>query len=204
MVVIDRSGSMSGPGGSGMTKLQQAQHAASLFVQLIRTGAGDTTGVESFSTSATNPPDALPAKVDAAAKQNLVGNQPYTGGVIGAIGPGGNTSIGAGLRVAKQAFPSPHGGSRRAVLLLTDGLQNTKPLRPGHGSADPRLGMNRAPDRLYLPVVVVLCSRRLWARGERRCVLPFRIWRSSAGNGPYADCSGRISSLTGDRQLRFP
>jgi hypothetical protein len=128
MVVIDRSGSMSGPGGNGMTKLQQAQQAASLFVQLIRANAGDTTGVDSFSTSATSPPDALPVKVDASAKQNLVGNQPYTGGVIGAIGPGGNTSIGDGLRVAKKAFPSPHGGSQRAILLLTDGLQNTKPL----------------------------------------------------------------------------
>ena len=53
-----------------------------------------------------------------------------------------------------------------------------------NGSADPGLGMNRAPDRLYLAVLVVLCSCRLRARGERRCVLPFRIWRSSARNRP--------------------
>lgn len=34
-------------------------------------------------------------------------------------------------------------------------------MRPGgHGSADPGLGMNRAPDRLYPPVVVVLGSCR--------------------------------------------
>jgi hypothetical protein len=35
----------------------------------------------------------------------------------------------------------------------------------GHGSADPGLGMNRAPDRLYPAVVVVLGSCRLRARG---------------------------------------
>src|ERR1039457_5591800 len=52
----------------------------------------------------------------------------------------------------------------------------------GYGSADPGLGMNRAPDRLYPAVVVVLGSCRLRARGERRRVLPFRTWRSSAGN----------------------
>lgn len=128
MVVIDRSGSMSGPGGNGQTKLKEAQDAASLFVQLIRTGAGDSVGMDSFSTSATNPPDASTATVTSASKQNLVGNAPYTGGVIGAIAAGGNTSIGDGLRVAKNTFPAPHGGSKRAILLLTDGLQNTTPM----------------------------------------------------------------------------
>ena len=128
MVVIDRSGSMSGTGGNGQTKLKEAQDAASLFVQLIRSGAGDTVGMDSFSTSATNPPDAPPAAVTAASKQNLVGNAPYTGGAVGMIGVGGNTSIGDGLRVAKNAFPAPHGGSKRAILLLTDGLQNTMPM----------------------------------------------------------------------------
>jgi hypothetical protein len=128
MVVIDRSGSMSGPGGNGQTKLKEAQDAASLFVQLIRSGAGDTVGMDSFSTSATNPPDAPPAAVTTVSQQNLVGNAPYTGGAVGAIGVGGNTSIGDGLRVARNAFPAPHGGSKRAILLLTDGLQNTVPM----------------------------------------------------------------------------
>jgi len=49
----------------------------------------------------------------------------------------------------------------------------------GHGSADPGSGMNRAPERLSLAVVVlvVLVSVAL---------------------------AGRISALTGDRQLRLP
>jgi hypothetical protein len=119
---------MSGPGGNGQTKMKEAQDAASLFVQLIRSGGGDTVGVDSFSTTATNPPDALPAAVNATSKQHLVGPAPYTAGVVGSIGAGGNTSIGDGLEIAKSAFPTPHGGSQRAILLLTDGLQNTFPL----------------------------------------------------------------------------
>src|SRR5262249_36548766 len=119
---------MNGPGGNGQTKLKEAKDAASLFVQLIRTGAGDKVGVDSFSTSATNPADAAPADVNNLNKKNLVGNAPYTSGVIGNLNAGGNTSIGDGLKVAKNAFPAPHGGSRRAILLLTDGLQNTFPM----------------------------------------------------------------------------
>ena len=128
MVVIDRSGSMSGAGGNGQTKLKEAQDAASLFVQLIRSGAGDTVGMNSFSTTAMIPPGGAPVVVTPASKQNLVGNAPYTGGAIGAVVVGGNTSIGDGLKVAKNAFPAPHGGSKRAILLLTDGLQNTTPM----------------------------------------------------------------------------
>jgi von Willebrand factor type A domain len=128
MIVIDRSGSMSGPGGNGQTKLKEAKDEASLFVQLIRAGAGDTVGVDPFSTSATNPADAAPANVTNPTKQSLVGNAPYTSGVIGNLNAGGNTSIGDGLQVAKNAFPAPHGGSGRAILLLTDGLQNTAPM----------------------------------------------------------------------------
>ena len=104
MLVIDRSGSMSGPGGNGQTKLREAQDAASLFVQLIRSGAGDTVGMDSFSTSATNPPDAPPAAVTAASKQNLVGIAPYTGGAVGMVGVGGNTSIGDGLQGCQERF----------------------------------------------------------------------------------------------------
>ena len=128
MVVIDRSGSMGGAGGNGQTKLKEAQDAASLFVQLIRSGAGDTIGMDSSSTSAMIPPGGSPVVVTPASKQNLVGNAPYTGGAVGAVVVGGNTSIGDGLRVAKNAFPAPHGGSKRAILLLTDGLQNTTPM----------------------------------------------------------------------------
>jgi hypothetical protein len=128
MVVIDRSGSMSGPGGNGQTKLVEAQQAASLFVQLIRTGAGDTLGLDTFSTSATIPAGGNPSAVDAARKNTLVGGAPYTGGLVGAVVSAGVTSIGDGLKKAVAAFPAPHGGSQRAILLLTDGLENWAPM----------------------------------------------------------------------------
>jgi hypothetical protein len=128
MIVIDRSGSMSLPGtaGTGRTKMDEARDAASLFVQLVRTGAGDRVGMVSFSTSATSPPETAPALVTAAQKQALVGPSPFTGGTIGALAAGGLTSIGGGIGAALQAVGTTT--NQRAILLLTDGLQNTPPL----------------------------------------------------------------------------
>jgi hypothetical protein len=128
MIVIDRSGSMAVPGtsGPGRTKMDEARDAASLFVQLVRTGAGDRLGMVSFSTSATSPADTAPSAVTAAHKQTLVGSAPFTGGTVGGLAPGGWTSIGGGLRAAVQALGTT--ANQRAVLLLTDGMQNTAPL----------------------------------------------------------------------------
>lgn len=128
MIVIDRSGSMALPGtsGTGRTKMDEARDAASLFVQLVRQSAGDRLGMVSFSTSATHPPESAPGTVNAGRKQQLVGLPPYTGGSVGALAPGGWTSIGDGLREAIQALGST--GNQRAILLLTDGMQNTPPM----------------------------------------------------------------------------
>jgi len=125
MIVFDRSGSMSSSAPPvGRTKLQEAQDAASLFVQLVREGAGDRLGMVTFSSTA-----ALPTALGqvAAKKTELVGPAPFTTGDVGAIAAGGSTSIGAGVGIALLAF----GGSSandRAILLLTDGLQNTLPM----------------------------------------------------------------------------
>jgi hypothetical protein len=128
MIVVDRSGSMSLPGTSGMgrTKMDEAKDAASLFVQLVRLNAGDQIGMVSFSTSATHPPETPPGNVNPGRKQQLVGSAPYTGGTIGALAPGGFTSIGGGLSEAIQALGST--ANQRAILLLTDGMQNTPPM----------------------------------------------------------------------------
>jgi trypsin-like peptidase/VWA domain-containing protein len=127
MIVVDRSGSMalSGTSGTGRTKMDEAKDAASLFVQLVRMNAGDRIGMVSFSTSATHPPETPPGNVNPGRKQQLVGSAPYTGGTVGALAPGGWTSIGDGLREAIQALGST--GNQRAILLLTDGMQNTPP-----------------------------------------------------------------------------
>jgi hypothetical protein len=125
MIVFDRSGSMgSAAPPVGRTKLQEAQDAAALFVQLVREGAGDRLGLVTFSSTASVP---ATMGLAAAKKMELVGPAPFITGDIGAITPGGSTSIGAGVGIALLAF----GGTStndRAILLLTDGLQNTLPM----------------------------------------------------------------------------
>ena len=123
MVVFDRSGSMADSAPpTGRSKLTEAQDAGALFVQLVREGQGDRLGLVTFSSTAGL--DAPPALV-AAAKPDLVGPAPFTSGKIGAITPGGATSIGAGLGIALLSYGSST--NDRAMLLLTDGLQNTAP-----------------------------------------------------------------------------
>ena len=135
MIVFDKSGSMGSPAPpSGRTKLQEAQDAASLFVSLVREGTGDRLGLVTFSSSAALVSPLAPA---AAAKSALVGAAPFTGGEIGKITPGGATSIGAGIGVAQLAIG---GGSNRAMLLLTDGLQNTLPMI---SEVEPSLGSTK-------------------------------------------------------------
>jgi hypothetical protein len=124
-VVFDRSGSMAGSAPPvGRTKLEEAQDAAALFVQLVRIGKGDRLGLVSFSSSATIN---TPMGSVAAVKPTLIGPAPYTTGQIGAIAAGGSTSIGGGIMAALSAIGSGSPNDR-AILLLTDGLQNTAPM----------------------------------------------------------------------------
>ncbi len=129
VLVMDRSGSMSGPATTtpGRTKLQEARDAASLFVQLVRAGAGHRVGMVSFSSSANRPADSALAPVDAAKKSELVGPAPFVTGRIGALAAGGVTSIGDGIAVATAEL-APGSANARAILLLTDGLQNAPPM----------------------------------------------------------------------------
>ncbi len=124
MVVFDRSGSMSELDGTGRAKIDAARDAVSLFVQLVRTATGNKVGLVSFDSDATSPVDAPLGAADAPHKQALVGAAPYSGGIVGSLMPGGATSIGDGLEAARLQFPAP-GVNPRAVLLLTDGMQNT-------------------------------------------------------------------------------
>jgi hypothetical protein len=137
MIVFDRSGSMASAAPPiGRSKLDEAQDAAALFVQLVREGQGDRLGLVTFSSTASlNTPPGPAATV----KPTLVGPSPFTGGQIGAISVGGSTSLGAGVGAALSAFGSGSGNDR-AVLLLTDGLQNTAPkieaVEPSLGATD--------------------------------------------------------------------
>jgi hypothetical protein len=125
MLVFDRSGSMAASAPPiGRTKLEEAKDAASLFVHLVREGQGDRIGLVTFSSSANV--NTSPGPV-ATVKPTLVGPAPYTTGQVGAIAAGGATSIGGGLATALSAIGSGSSNDR-AMLLLTDGLQNTPPM----------------------------------------------------------------------------
>jgi hypothetical protein len=121
IVVFDRSGSMSEDDGTGRPKIEAARDAASLFYQLIKAGGGNRAGLVSFDT---NPHvDQARANVNAALKTTLIGPPPFITGKVGTLTPGSRTSIGGGLNSAKSEL-NPAGANPRAILLMTDGLQN--------------------------------------------------------------------------------
>jgi hypothetical protein len=127
MIVFDRSGSMSTQGASGRSKFEEARDAASLFVQLILAKTGNRLGLVSFSTTPSIPIDFALANVTTASQTTLVGPPPFIGGIVGALGPNGATTLGGGLEAARSQFPLPT-ANPRSILLLTDGLQNTPPM----------------------------------------------------------------------------
>jgi hypothetical protein len=127
MLVFDRSGSMVLDDGTGRTKIEAARDAVSLFVQLVKAGTGNRLGLVSFSTTASSPVDFAISGVTPAMKTALIGPPPFSGGIVGSLTPGGATTIGGGLEAAQAQFPSA-GANPRAILLLTDGLENTPPM----------------------------------------------------------------------------
>lgn len=137
IVVFDRSGSMATSAPPvGRTKLEEAQDAAALFIQLVREGAGDRLGLVTFSSTAGID---TPLDLVDVVKSTLVGPPPFTSGEIGAISVGGSTSIGAGVGGSLLAYGSGSTNDR-AILLLTDGLQNTLPMIE---EVEPFLGSTR-------------------------------------------------------------
>src|SRR5207245_4920249 len=82
MLVFDRSGSMSLPGTSGLTKIEEARAAASLFVELIRAGTGNRVGLVSFSTTASSPVGFALADVTAGSKNTLIAPAPFPTGIF--------------------------------------------------------------------------------------------------------------------------
>ncbi|WP_412026609.1 vWA domain-containing protein [Deinococcus yunweiensis] len=120
MVVFDRSGSMTLPNGTGTdTRLNSARAAASLFADLMRDASNNRVGLLSFSTAASPSPE-LPLTLASSAPAAMTT-------ALAGISAGGATSIGGGLLgavTALNASSNPH----KAILLLTDGVENTAPM----------------------------------------------------------------------------
>jgi hypothetical protein len=126
VVVFDRSGSMSELDSTGRSKTEVVRDAVSLFVQLVRANVGNRVGLVSFSTAATT--DLRLSPLTTTIKQTLIGNSPFSGGKAGALSPFGSTSIGDGLDKARvQLAAGAPGSNGRAILVLTDGMENAAP-----------------------------------------------------------------------------
>ena len=126
VIVFDRSGSMSLTGLSGVPKIDEARAAAALFVDLLRTDRTHRAGLVTFSTTPATTTALAPI---AANKDTLIGPPPgRNAGDIGAITPDAMTTIGGGLRQGRQQLTGSPSANTPAILLLTDGLQNTPPM----------------------------------------------------------------------------
>lgn len=117
VLVFDRSGSMTAPSGT-RTKLEAAQAAGELFIQLLREDAEDRASIVSFNEL---PTDDFPITP-------VLGNQ---GALIGALGfsTGGFTNIAGGLILGIDEFtdpahPSSPPGLKKAIVVLSDGMEN--------------------------------------------------------------------------------
>lgn len=130
VLVLDRSGSMSLSGLSGASKMDEAQAAAALFIDLLRTDQTHRAGLVTFSTTASTPPEFALSAVSETNKTTLIGPPPdRDDGIVAGISPGGTTTIGGGLQAGQAMLPAPTPTTNTpAILLLTDGLQNTPPM----------------------------------------------------------------------------
>ena len=124
MLVIDRSGSMSGDAGTGQSKMDEAKDSASLFIQLVEANVGHRAGLVSFSSTAII--DEGIGNLNAGKKNQLIGPAPYSAGAVGNLTPSGWTSIGDGIDKAQSELAG--GSNAKTILLLTDGLENTPPM----------------------------------------------------------------------------
>ena len=158
VLVIDRSGSMSEPTGvPGASKMALAIQAASLYVSLLRDN--DQVGVVRFNNAAANPGDVLQALVVAGDPAGGAGRAAVRAVLTDAnLAPSGATSIGGGTILGSTVLDSAVANSR-AIVVLTDGIQNRSPDIPTATTAVaaklPRqrvfavgLGLNQLEDRL--------------------------------------------------------
>ncbi|MEP7345582.1 MAG: choice-of-anchor D domain-containing protein, partial [Gemmatimonadaceae bacterium] len=139
-LVLDRSGSMSEASGP-RTKIATALDASHLFVQLFRPDVDDRLGIVSFNET----PSVLAsiAPVTAASQASLVSTTLTAANLT----PSGSTAIAGGVLTAfndmtahPRAVDPP--GLTRAVVVLTDGKDNTPFTNPVDGVTYTLLGEN--------------------------------------------------------------
>lgn len=117
VLVFDKSGSMADPAGA-RTKIEAAQSAGRLFVQMLRADAEDRAAIVSFNE---NPNDDFPIAL-------VAGNVAAMQAALGFVASGW-TNISGGVIVGEDEFtdpphPSSPPGLKKAMIVLTDGREN--------------------------------------------------------------------------------
>jgi hypothetical protein len=126
VLIFDRSGSMSDATGiPGKRKVDLAIEAGQLYVSLIKDN--DRIGVVRFNDVAGDPADVLLHMEVAGGPGDGMGRDNANNNLTTAnLNPSGNTSIGAGILLGSDVLDSAVADSR-ALIVLTDGRQNTDP-----------------------------------------------------------------------------
>jgi hypothetical protein len=126
VLVIDRSGSMSEPTGvPGKQKIDLAIQAADLYVGLLKDN--DRIGLVRFNHNAANPGDVLQTLIAAGDETSGPGRVAIRGQLNTTnLAPTGATSIGGGTILGSTVLDAAS-ATARAVLVLTDGIQNRAP-----------------------------------------------------------------------------
>lgn len=115
VLVLDQSGSMDLPAGTGAKRIKVLHDAASRFVQLAHANHG--IGLVRFDDKASLVDGVLPLAT-ASNRSRLVSD-------VTATTPQGATSIGNGLELARSTIEPVTGYDSKAIVVFTDGLENT-------------------------------------------------------------------------------
>jgi IgA Peptidase M64/von Willebrand factor type A domain len=133
--VLDHSGSMSEDAGDGTTKVGKLREAANIFVSAML--QGDGLGIVRFDDTA----QILMPVTDVGPPIIGAGRATAIGHISGSeLDPAGNTSIGAGVVSGKQTLDDAQAAASpvydvTAMLVLTDGMENTPPMLSSVGSS---------------------------------------------------------------------
>jgi hypothetical protein len=132
VLVLDRSGSMAEDAGDSTTKVSKLREAARIFVDAML--PGDGLGVVRFDDTVQRLMDVT----DVGPLSTGTGRATAIGHINGSeLDPAGATSIGGGVQEGKAALdaavaPTPY--AVKAILVLTDGVENTPPMLATVGS----------------------------------------------------------------------
>lgn len=126
VLVIDRSDSMDGATGiPGERKIDHAIEAAQLYVSLVK--QNDRIGVVRYNHHADDPGDILQTMVLAGDPDTGAGRQSAMNAINPVdLSPDGFTTIGGGIILGSDVLDNGAADSR-AIVVLTDGIQNTDP-----------------------------------------------------------------------------